>query len=88
MFEFNLRFLASGLVTILILFFSYFSLQIYHLRKKYQHIPGPPANGFFGFFLGNLIELIIHTKINKKLINDLFLEWFGFRNRNFIKKIN
>jgi hypothetical protein len=76
MFELNLSFLTSALATCLALIFSYYTLQIYNLRKKYNHIPGPPADGIFGFYLGNSIELAVHRKINNKLMSDLFLEWF------------
>ena len=76
MFELNLSFLTSALATCVALLFSFFTLQIYNLRKKYQHIPGPPADGIFGFYLGNLIEISIHSRINKKILGNLFLEWF------------
>ncbi len=54
--------------------FSYYTFYIYKLRKKYQHIPGPPAKGFLGFYFGNLFEL---TKLKKdyKVGNDLILQW-------------
>ena len=55
-------------------YFFYISYDIYVKRKKYRHIPGPPANGLVGFYLGNLRE--IATSIgNGVMYSDLINEW-------------
>jgi hypothetical protein len=56
--------------------FIYYTALIYLLRYKYKKIPGPPASSLFGFYLGNLIELMIEIKLRKRLINDVLLDWY------------
>ena len=43
-------------------FVGYRIFNIYLKRKKYSHIPGPPADGLFGFIFGNLFEMIKMTR--------------------------
>ena len=76
MFEIDFKLIISSLVTILMMFSTYFTVQIYILRQKYQHIPGPPSNGILGFYLGNLIELMIDTRYKKRIMNETFLRWY------------
>ena len=38
----NIAILVGGLGAS---YFAYFTAKIYFLRKKYQHIPGPPSKG-------------------------------------------
>lgn len=69
--------LTASLGTLVLSLFTYYSYKIYRLRKKYEHIPGPPANGIIGFYLGNLFDYV-KTLYNSKLANDLVLEWLFF----------
>jgi hypothetical protein len=65
-------------------FCLYKTVKIYRLRKKYSHLPGPPANGLLGFYLGNLREAI--KAINeKKVLSDLMHQWFASHLLLFIK---
>lgn len=72
-FKWNLftLFIGSGLSAAL----AHFTLKIYVLRKKYTHIPGPPTKGILGFYLGNLIEILVETRFKKKIMNEVFLKW-------------
>lgn len=65
--------LLVGLAVVLLLILAYKTVKIYLLRRKYRHIPGPPTNGLFGFYMGNLD---IAAKIMKegKVFADLMLE--------------
>lgn len=78
MFELNLTLFISCMATAAAIFFTYFTLQIYNLRKKYAHIPGPPSTGLIGFYTGNLPEIWIETRINKKILNDIYVKWYAF----------
>lgn len=71
MIELSYKLVGSGIATLLVGSLTYITLQIYFLRQKYKHIPGPPATGLTGFYLGNLIEL----RNKKGLMSDKFLEW-------------
>lgn len=57
-----------------ILFIVAKTIKIYLLRKKYSHLPGPPAKGILGFYLGNLKQ-VVHTVNNNKILCDLMIEW-------------
>ena len=57
MLELNLFTIFLTFVIILICNIIYYTIKIYNLRKRYAHIPGPPANGIIGFYLGNLLEI-------------------------------
>jgi hypothetical protein len=50
------------------------TIKIYYLRKKYNHLPGPPANGLLGFYLGNLSHAVQVMK-EKKIFSDLMNQW-------------
>ena len=66
---------SIALFCIIFTIFSYKTIEIYFKRRKYQHIPGPPANGLLGFYLGNLKEY----KSSKKrgiMYVDLVNEWY------------
>ena len=54
--------------------FLYKSVKIFKLRQTYKHIPGPPTNGIFGFYFGNL-DLIIKNTNDGKILADLVVEW-------------
>nr|UOU03257.1 cytochrome P450 3049B1-1 [Brachionus rubens] len=59
--------------------FGYKTLQIYLLRRKYRHIPGPKTQGILGFYLGNAID--IAASANKKTFPDVISDWskqFGY----------
>lgn len=53
----------------------YKSVQIYLLRRKYRHIPGPPANGLFGFYFGNVIDMPKYLN-NQKVYSDFVTDWY------------
>ena len=58
-------------------FLVYKTVKIYLLRRKYSHLPGPPATGLLGFYLGNLREAV--RAINeKKILSDLMHQWYEF----------
>ena len=74
MIDLNFNIIISSALTTLVGLFSYYSLKKYLLRQKYRHIPGPPANGLLGFYLGNTIELLSKKRQGIELI-DVFTEW-------------
>ena len=74
--NFIFEFLKAGLFIAVISYFSYVTLKIYNLRRKYAHIPGPPAKGIIGFYFGNFFEIISNETVNKKVTNDLVLDWY------------
>jgi hypothetical protein len=41
-----------------VLAFGYYTVKVYLIRRKYQHLPGPPTPGVLGFYLGNLFEIL------------------------------
>jgi hypothetical protein len=59
-------------------FFTYKTVQIYLMRRKYQHLPGPSCNGILGFYTGN-IGLILKYLRDKKIFSDLILDLFEIR---------
>lgn len=73
-----MSFIAISLLKLLAVagssYLIYKSICIYLLRKKYRHIPGPPANGILGFFLGSVVEMPKYMK-NKKTYNDFLIDW-------------
>lgn len=71
----HLNFVLAGLSTLFTGWFTYYTFKIYKLRQKYKHIPGPPANGLFRFYFGNVFEILANQK-NNKVTTDLELEWY------------
>ena len=68
--------LVSVIASASVSFFVYKTFQIYRMRKRYEHIPGPPTPpGILGFYLGNL-QKIAYTMSNGKLLADLMIEWY------------
>ncbi len=57
--------------------FVYKTIQIYRMRKKYRHIPGPPTKGIIGFYMGNLDQAVQIMK-DGKILSDLINEWYSF----------
>jgi hypothetical protein len=53
----------------------YKTIQIYLIRRKYRHIPGPSANGLLGFYLGNVIDMPKYLN-NQKIYNDFIADWY------------
>jgi len=45
-----------------------------YVRRKFQHIPGPKTNGFLGFYLGNVREIVQVIRRNQ-ILPDLLTEW-------------
>jgi hypothetical protein len=76
MIEINYKLFLAGISTILVGHFIHYTLKIYFLRQKYRHIPGPPADGIFGFFFGNILE--IKSNNNKLLLNKV-AEWLEIK---------
>jgi hypothetical protein len=74
MLELNLFTIFLTFVIILICNIIYYTIKIYNLRKRYAHIPGPPANGIIGFYLGNLLE-IRNSRSNHKTLMHKNVEW-------------
>lgn len=74
MFKIHFQLIISGSLTLATGYFIYTTLKIYKLRKKYKHIPGPPANGILGFYMGNIVEIRNAKKRNVKL-EDKLVEW-------------
>ena len=85
MFELNYKVAGAGLATLLVGFFTYFTVKIYILRLKYKHIPGPSSDGLLGFYFGNFPEFLRHKRRKNGLHNDLFLEWYQISKQNSIK---
>jgi hypothetical protein len=67
--------LLAASFTALIGYLTYFTVTIYILRKKYAHIPGPPANGLIGFYFGNLFEISHNLRVKKRVTSQLTLDW-------------
>nr|QEV83801.1 cytochrome P450 [Brachionus rotundiformis] len=53
--------------------FVYKTCQIYLLRQRYRHIPGPKTNGLLGFYLGNIPEL--KELVKHKMVPDILADW-------------
>ena len=69
------KILLPGLASAITGVFTYYTLKIYFIRRRYRHIPGPPTNGILGFYFGHGYEL--KKNLEKKRVNpDLFLDWF------------
>lgn len=69
-----MKLIASSLATFIAGYMSYYTVKMYQIRKRYSHIPGPPANGLIGFFFGNALELVENDK-KKRVAADLVLDW-------------
>ena len=67
--------LLAASFTALVGYLTYFTVNIYILRKKYAHIPGPPANGLIGFYFGNLFEINHNLRSKKRVTSQLILDW-------------
>jgi len=75
MFELSLSKILLTVFVILLCNISYYTIKIYNLRKKFAHIPGPPATGLIGFYLGNVLE-IRNFRNNDQLLMHNIVEWF------------
>ena len=84
MIEINYKLFLAGISTILVGYFTYYTLKIYFLRQKYKHIPGPPSNGILGFYFGNILE--IKRSSNKLLMNQV-AEWLEYKNKKIYQII-
>jgi hypothetical protein len=72
---FHFEIIIIFFVTILIGLITYLTSNIYFQRKKFHHIPGPESNGILGFYFGNLKSILVETRLKKRLINDVILDW-------------
>jgi len=52
----------------------YYITKTYKNRRRYKHLPGPPADGIGGFLFGNLFELIDLSK-NGKTFCEIQADW-------------
>jgi hypothetical protein len=43
----------------------FYIIKTYQNRRRYKHLPGPPADGISGFLFGNLFEIIELSKKGK-----------------------
>ena len=59
MYDLDFKLLSTCFLTFALGLFTYYTIKIYFLRKKYEHIPGPPANGILGFYFGNVFDKAI-----------------------------
>lgn len=68
------KMLLPGLASAITGVFTYYTLKIYFIRRRYRHIPGPPTKGILGFYFGHVYEL--KKNLEKKRVNaDLYLDW-------------
>lgn len=63
------------LISILSVLFGLYTFKIFILRRKYAHIPGPPANGLIGFYFGNFYE-VAKYRASGKIAPDLTVQWY------------
>ena len=64
----------SILFTLVLMVFVYFTVKIYLMRKRYQHIPGPKTKGVLGFYMGNLDEVWVMLR-NERILAELIGKW-------------
>jgi hypothetical protein len=72
---FDFKLLSTFFLTFVLGLFSYYTIKIYFLRRKYEHIPGPPASGIIGFYFGNVFEILVYTRRKKMIYMDKVAEW-------------
>nr|UOU03250.1 cytochrome P450 3049E1 [Brachionus rubens] len=70
-----MNFLIESLFLILFFLFFYFTLKIYLIRKRYEHIPGPRNKGIIDFYFGQYFQVKKHTSNDKKILSELLLKW-------------
>ena len=58
---------------------SYWTLRIYFNRRKFRHIPGPPTKGIYGFYFGNMAEVIQNVEQGGSYF-ELLLKWYVINN--------
>ena len=83
----NYKLFFACLTTASVSYFTYYTLKIYFLRKKYKHIPGPPSKGLLGFYFGNLYE-IKEGRRNDRILFETVSRWLDsilYFNDNGIK---
>ncbi|RNA07543.1 cholesterol 24-hydroxylase-like [Brachionus plicatilis] len=64
-----------SLSAILLGAFSYHSIRLYLIRRKYRHLPGPRSKGIIGFYFGQYFDIIEHVS-SKRILQELHLQWF------------
>nr|QUF59389.1 cytochrome p450 CYP3049E3 [Brachionus angularis] len=64
------------LLTILVvfIFFTYLTLKIWLMRKKYQNLPGPKTKGIIQFYFGHYFT-VNEFMSNGKILGELLREW-------------
>ena len=67
-------FLFTIALGILVIFFFRLTYQIYTMRKKFAHIPGPATHGVLGFYLGNVSDLV-NSAMEGVVLPELTLRW-------------
>ena len=64
-------------------FITYWALKTYLIRRRFKHIPGPPTKGVYGFFFGNLTE-VIQNQRNGGMFFELMSKWYLFDYFNIV----
>ena len=72
--EFLKEIIITTLSGVILALFIYKTYEIYAKRRRYKHIPGPPADGILDFYLGNLRDIYSADAKNVMLM-DLINEW-------------
>lgn len=67
--------LCSVITSVVLGYFIYFTIQLYFYKLKFKHIPGPPVHGLFGFYTGNLQQIIEADK-KGMVLSDILNEWY------------
>jgi hypothetical protein len=73
MFDSNL--IISSLIAISTCYFTHYTYKIYKLRQKYNHLPGPPANGILGFYFGNTFQVVSMIRGKNIMLIEVMEEW-------------
>nr|QUF59387.1 cytochrome p450 CYP3049E1 [Brachionus angularis] len=68
------NYLLCLIILVLLISFTYLTLKIWLMRKKYQNLPGPKTKGIIEFYFGHYFTLNKYTK-NDKIFSELFREW-------------
>jgi hypothetical protein len=82
----NIQNVFAVIVTLFTGIFTHYTIKTYLLRQKYKHIPGPPATGLIGFYLGNTPEFVKLKKEGKEFL-EIFTTWLKNFNEKIFSKI-
>lgn len=79
MFQVNSENLMKIFCYSFVTFWTAFTINILYVRRKFQHIPGPKANGLLGFYMGNFMEIVRIIK-SGKIFPDKLADWYSIVN--------